>query len=169
VSAHGTMAPNNYEVFRIRAAFVSSDGFELELKKRGWVASLFGGFRTGDPAFDEHFDVATNDEAKAKRFFMDGAGYREQAAHGDTLRERLVDHPWFRFKVEAPTGWADDRRFPARGGWDRAQSAVARLASRIQSYQAASPSPLLVETSRIRASGAMVATARLASSRSKSR
>jgi len=111
VSAHGAMAPINYDVFRIRAAYVSTDGFELELKKRGWLSSWLGGFRTGDPAFDEHFSVTTNDEAMAKRFFMAGAGYREQAAHGDALRGRLVDHPWFRFKVEGPTGWANDPRF----------------------------------------------------------
>lgn len=41
------MDPINYEVFRIRTAYVSTDGFELELKNRGWLSALSGGFRTG--------------------------------------------------------------------------------------------------------------------------
>lgn len=63
-------------VTRVRAPFVSLDGFRFKLNRRGLLDALarlcgIHTSETGESEFDRDFHIETNDEAKLRRLFAD--------------------------------------------------------------------------------------------------
>ena len=107
----GPFGPRNSRRFRVRAPYVSVDGFTLHTRRKRWFSRILPSVKTRDETFNTLFRTTSNNADKAKRLLPFASASPGRSSGEPSIMQRLMNEDRLYLKLAEPSVWEDDRWF----------------------------------------------------------